>query len=59
MRWQYTVRTVDWSIQTPPDRSHEALLQDYGGKGWEVVSATPINSNGTTKWITYVFRKPA
>ena len=34
------------------------VLNDYGSKGWELLSTLPVNRDGNTVGIVYHFRRP-
>jgi hypothetical protein len=29
-----------------------------GTEGWEMISAFPVEANGTTLYVTFIFRRP-
>lgn len=47
-RTKYADETTDWDH-----------IQRMGRDGWELVSAFPITANGTTLYVTFIFRRPA
>ena len=47
-RTKYADETTDWDH-----------IQRMGREGWELVSAFPVTGNGTTLYVTFIFRRPA
>lgn len=47
-RQRYADGSTDWD--------HIARM---GQEGWEMISAFPVSTNGTTIYVTFVFRRPA
>jgi len=45
-KWEYQVLTMGGALSGPKDEDLEALLDEWGEEGWEVIFVTPIeNSN--------------
>jgi hypothetical protein len=45
-KWEYQVQTVGSALSGPKDEDLEALLDEWGAEGWEVITVAPIeNSN--------------
>lgn len=36
----------------------EVVLSEYARAGWELVSLAPLNVEGTTRHLVYVFKRP-
>jgi hypothetical protein len=47
-RTKYADGSTDWDH-----------IERMGRDGWELVSAFPIEGNGTTLYVTFIFRRPA
>ena len=47
-RTKYADETTDWDH-----------IQRMGSEGWEMVSAFPVVANGTTLYVTFIFRRAA
>jgi hypothetical protein len=47
-RTKYADEATDWDH-----------LQRMGREGWELVSAFPVMADGTTLYVTFIFRRPA
>ena len=47
-RTKYADGSTDWDA-----------IERMGREGWELVSAFPVDGNGTTLYITFIFRRPA
>jgi hypothetical protein len=47
-RQRYADGTTDWDHITR-----------MGREGWEMVSAFPVTGNGSTLYVTFIFRRPA
>jgi len=47
-RQRYADGTTDWDHITR-----------MGQEGWEMVSAFPVTGNGSTLYVTFIFRRPA
>ncbi len=45
-RTKYADETTDWDH-----------IQRMGSEGWEMVSAFPVEANGTTLYVTFIFRR--
>jgi hypothetical protein len=47
-RQRYADGTTDWDHITR-----------MGREGWEMISAFPVTANGSTLYVTFIFRRPA
>ncbi|GEM_PF-1490353 len=53
--WQHLVLDAGPTIK---DAELAGKINDLGRKGWEVVTVTPLNQDGSTKTLIYYFKKP-
>ncbi len=55
IRWEYRVQTVGGLLVPVKDEDVQAMLNEWGSDGWELVTAT--NIEGTNK-VRIVARRP-
>ncbi len=53
-KWEYRVQTVGGTFRRIKDKDLEALLNEWGEEGWEVIAVYPVEY---TK-ITLIARRP-
>ena len=59
-QWEYQTLVVDWAAAHGPVRgqSLQALLNEHGRKGWELVSVAPETSLfGTDSYVLFLRRQ--
>ena len=55
IKWEYRVDTIGSAIKGLKDEEIEAVLNDWGEAGWEVISARPPTNSSK---ITVVAKRP-
>ena len=55
IKWEYRVNTIGSAIRGLKDEEIEAVLNDWGEAGWEVISARPPTNSSK---ITVVAKRP-
>jgi hypothetical protein len=71
--WEYSITHSDrlsnvsgipqvssiWRTKYADETTDLDYIQRMGGEGWELVSAFPVSANGTTLYVTFIFKRPA
>ncbi len=55
-KWEYRVESLGSALRSPKDEEIEALLNEWGKDGWEVISVHPQH-NSTYK-VRVVAKRP-
>ena len=60
LQWEYRIQTLGTAIKQPKDEEMEALLNEWGVEGWEVINAHhPEGSNKVRVIAKRLVRKSA
>jgi hypothetical protein len=46
-----------WTRKNEDGKTDWDTLCDYAQQGWELVSVTPVDNEGNTKYILYTFKR--
>lgn len=70
--WEYSITHSDrlsnvsgvpqissiWRTKYADETTDLDYIQRMGSEGWELVSAFPVSANGTTLYVTFIFKRP-